>query len=237
MKKIISVEIIYNSADLVPPYTHSFHIKTYNEDNYLNVKLNLKYLEREELTEEEILAEGFTLNDDFSWEGSLDKVWKQRIEKQAETAQINTQSDISGEELAVKIFTEDTSVYGVPKDIQSWTYLMQELVQAVYEVSGKELPLKIRYRKVEPGKKSYKIDIQPYFKNLSIEAFKETPGQTGKHSIPLNWGELRKLMERIYINDMYPEHASAKDPVKEGSYIDPGDGLWYRFNNAIKSPS
>src|SRR5688572_9901646 len=65
----------YDSGIVPPPYSHVFRLMLDWSNGDLDVVLDLHYTDREDLTNEEILDEGFTLNDDYSYKGTLNTVW------------------------------------------------------------------------------------------------------------------------------------------------------------------
>ena len=65
----------YQTAENIPaPFAHAIEING-SLDQELELSFELTYLDREDLTEDEILEEGFTTNDNFTWKGTLPKVW------------------------------------------------------------------------------------------------------------------------------------------------------------------
>ena len=58
----------YNTGSIPAPFCHKYKIviSKNSPEQYL-VDLNLEYYGRDEITEEEIFDEGFTLDDNYKW--------------------------------------------------------------------------------------------------------------------------------------------------------------------------
>ena len=108
----------------------------------INVDLKLTYTHRDELDADEIEAEGFTDNDDYEWKGALEKVWSDELEKVLKKTQMGG-SMLQDEEFDFLTleWETDTTKKGQPKNTEDWLYFAQELLQAIYETSEKELSL------------------------------------------------------------------------------------------------
>ena len=65
----------YDSGILPPPYSHVFRLALDWSTGVLRTQLDLHYTDREELSEQEIFDEGFSLNDDSHFQGKLAAVW------------------------------------------------------------------------------------------------------------------------------------------------------------------
>ncbi|MFW5759694.1 MAG: hypothetical protein ACOCXH_01795, partial [Cyclobacteriaceae bacterium] len=111
-------------------------------------------------------------------------------------------------------------------DIEKWTYLIQELTQAILEKSKKELPLQMGIMQIDEQKRENIQWLEFSFVHCSIKDEKGMP--------VLNWHKGRELMRLIYMLDF--EEPSTVSKNNPGIYIDPGDGYWYLLGKGAKNP-
>lgn len=195
--------ISYQTVHLPPPFAFAYTLELDVKKNSLAVKYQLEYLNRDSLSEEEILEEGYSPDDDFQWNGELDNVWSMYIKP--ELQKIKTGQPKENDPIWIHAKTDQ--VEGNLKDLEQWDFLLQELIQAIYEQSGYEKPLKLKIITRERGRSEfYEIDGQFTTRSALIN---------GK---PIAWDVLQTLLSTIYTVE-FDEEA---DPVKEPA----GDGLW-----------
>src|SRR5690606_27844448 len=106
----------------------------------LIAELELHYTDREDLTEDEILDEGFTANDDFSYKGALDSVWKKVVSIEFEKTKWSGRQLEEGGLTLAAIENGKTASAKTPADQEAWQMLAQDVIQAIYETSKKEAP-------------------------------------------------------------------------------------------------
>lgn len=232
---ISNVEISYFTPDLPPPYCYNYFLSATVEKQGLKVEFKLQYIDREDIEEEEILAEGFTMSDDFSFNGDLPAVWKRELITQLERTKFlkGTPRD-HPIHLIFKNSGLNETHEGYPSDLNSWEYFLQELVQAVFEAGKKERPLEIRYKAIDTQKKAEEIVLNVSF--LSRTASKSFEVNGKKETTTIAFKELKKIFKAVYMPDYLPEKADQRQPVKPGRYLNPGDGLWYEFGKALLNP-
>lgn len=230
---ISSAEISYFTPDLPPPYGYNYLLTAAIEKEGLKVKFRLEYIDREELEEEEILAEGFTLDDDFSFEGSLPDVWKNEL-----LAQLAKTSFLKGNPeqypIHLKLNAPDETYEGYPSDYDHWEYFLQELVQGIFEAGMKERPLELTFRSIDHKKQQEVITLKVSF--LSRTAVKSMERSGKKVESTIAFKDLKKVLKAVYMPDYIQETAHKKLPEKPGKYINPGDGLWYEFGKSLLNP-
>ncbi|MFN3403612.1 MAG: hypothetical protein ACK40G_05905 [Cytophagaceae bacterium] len=235
MENFKSFTIQYEPAGLIPPFSHFFVINGFNEKSYIKVELELKYIDRERLSEEEILEEGFSLNDDFSWKGKIAADWILPVCSVLNNC--NYTSENPGEDyIYLKFDDGNKQQEGFPVNIEAVSYLIQELVQAIYETSGKESPLKLGFKNIDESEIT-NIDISAEFSTRTLKISRELSGRRNlKEIINPEWEKLKPVLKAIYIPDYLEEHGSTKSPNKNGTYLNPGDGRWYKFNEGVINP-
>ncbi len=230
---ISSVEISYFTPDLPPPYAYNYLLTAAIDKEGLKVKFRLEYIDREELEEEEILAEGFTLDDDFSFEGNLPVVWKNEL-----LTQLDKTSFLKGNPeqypIHLKLKTAGETYEGYPSDYNNWEYFLQELVQGIFEAGMKERPLELYFRSIDHKRQQEAITLKASFLSRTAVRSTENSGKTTDSTI--SFKELKKILKAVYMPDYIQEKAQTKSPEKPGKYINPGDGLWYEFGKSLLNP-
>ncbi len=76
MKKI---RIEFRTLDVPAPFAHDYTLSL-ELDKDIKARYQINYKGRENLSEEEIIEEGYTLDDDFEWKGEINSAWLQQIE-------------------------------------------------------------------------------------------------------------------------------------------------------------
>ena len=113
----------YDSGIVPPPFSHVFRLALDWSKGSFSAQLDLHYTDREELTEQEIFDEGFSLEDDYRYQGNVPSVWIGPVKQLLLATHWTNQED--------------------------WQMMAQDLIQAIYELEKKEAPLTVQYRKVE----------------------------------------------------------------------------------------
>ena len=130
------IEIEYDSGVMPPPYSHIFKLKIGFGKNFLDTQLDLVYTDREEITEDEILNEGFSVDDDFHFQGEIPKVWEKPLrDLYAKSKWSNKKLD---EEGGIKLLAKDSQgqiVRTIPLNQEEWQFLSQDYIQAIYEIT------------------------------------------------------------------------------------------------------
>ncbi len=228
--------------EIPPPYAHAYKIslsksKSKENKNITELKVNfeIEYIFRDGLSNEEILAEGFSENDDYHWEGVLPAVWLTEIEDfLGKTAyQYEVLND-----LYLKINDDKKT----PENLEEWQYFVQELLQAIYEKAEHSLPLLIRLRSVETDKNADKtadksvvksvvkngitLVLEPSFVERKVVASLKKNKE--KHQIiPISWEHFGLTLQKIYQLEYLQDKAREEEPQKNGFFIDNGQGFWY----------
>jgi len=226
---IIRLEIEYDSGTIPPPFSHVFKLKLGFEKDFINTSFKLHYTDRDEVTEDEILNEGFTLNDDYDFVGEIPKVWEQPLKKLYAQSKWSNKTALE-DEGGIRLLAKD--IHGkisraVPTNPQEWLYLSQEFIQAIYEINKREAPLTVRFRQVNKQGEITDYELTVRFSIREIELLiNNTPRKIG-------WEETKPLLSYIYLPDYNYEVAKETPPTKRGTYIDCGDGFWHEFGKGV----
>lgn len=235
-QRLNALEIDFQTLLLPPPFSHTYRITAALAGDELGIHFEIHYTEREQLSKEEILEEGFTPEDDYRWEGTLPKAWTFAMLEQLRKSNklFEVPKSHAQQLLSLNIRYENgEQLSGIPNNQETWEYFAQEMIQAIYEISKKEMPLEILYQEINDQAK-LQISIQPSFSQRKVRIHSQQQGKLYKQEH--EWARLKPLLETVYLPDYQAELASTEEPRKPGSYISPGDGLWYELGKAVTNP-
>ncbi|MCK5704953.1 MAG: hypothetical protein KAI29_27565 [Cyclobacteriaceae bacterium] len=219
----------YNTGPIPPPFCHKYKIVILkSKHEKYQVDLNLEYYDRDEITEDEIFDEGFSLDDDYKWKGNLPQVWGHEIERNLKSANWKKRPGPGndGSELIIRISQDNQSEVLQPSSTREWEIFIQEIIQAIFELSKKEAPLHISFLSGESKNHGEKVEFVFSFANRNVLLISSKNGQN-----PMDWKEGEKLLKYIFAFNYMPESGFEKIPEKPGDYISPGDGLWYELSS------
>jgi hypothetical protein len=229
------VLIKFQTASIIPaPYSYYYLLELNNLEKEVGVNLTLSYLDREELDEESILDEGFTLHDDYTWKGELPQVWLAELEKMLGKDSLTVKDKISETDNFIEVEItqkESEKVVLYPIDREKWDYFLQEIIQSVYEVSKKELPFELEYLSIGQ-KKTMNILLKASF---SIRTFTIKSGENEPTVVSWKW--VNEVMSTVFRAEFLMEEALEAIPKQPGTYLAIGDGLWYPMYTAIVEPT
>ncbi|CAG4998269.1 hypothetical protein DYBT9275_01966 [Dyadobacter sp. CECT 9275] len=222
--------IRFQTAPAIPaPFSHYDTLKLdITSATELHVDFAISYLDRDELTEEEILDEGFTMDDDFKWKGAFSPIWIKEFEKIFTSSKIIRQREEKEYEdfVEIELQEEEKRVTVYPVDRERWAYFIQEFMQAILEIAGREKPFELTYLQI--GDNPVQLDLKASFADKSFVISKNSgrPAQ-------LDWQQLQKILDTVYKAEFIPDEAATSKPKKDGKYISAGDGLWYQLGVAV----
>ena len=230
------VDIRYQTRSLPPPYSYCYALELRPEDKAIRVRLDWKYTDRDELTDEEIIEEGFSADDDFFWEGALPSVWKAALHELLHDTRWVAETATNDSTLRVtvtKSAKEKEEVEGSPHNHAEWEYFLQEAVQAIYEAAQRERPLRLEYLFWE-SHKPVEFRWEASFLHRRFTMMRVMDEQQPERLLP--WHQLRPLLQEWYVPDYDPEKAERDVPRQAGEYVNPGDGRWYQLGKAATNP-
>lgn len=224
--------LYYASPEPVePPYQMEARLSCSGWDHApLHWKFQLRYLDREDFSKADLQAAGLSLASEWSWEGSLPKVWTQRISRSLEAWKPgNPRSNAQDPEL----FVESQGQVWVPKDPgteeETW---VQALFQGIMELADKEEPLYLAFQFLDTQGKYKRIQGHLSFAALQF-SFEDMQGGEGLCS---DWEGLQTLMLDFYQGDFNPELAREELKQNRGLAVFPGDGWWYVAGEGLRQP-
>ena len=238
MNKEISIPgryiIRFQTAGAIPaPFSHydSLELNILSTDK-LDVDFAITYLDRDELTEDEIFDEGFTMDDDFKWKGSVSPIWTKEFQDILASSKIIRKREEKEFEDFVEIeFEEDGKfVTAYPVDTERWAYFIQEFMQGILEIAGREMPFELTFMDV--ADKTTTIDLKASFADKSFSVKNAASGTK-----TMEWKKLQSMLDIIYNAEFIADEALTKTPSRKGKYISAGDGLWYELGVAVVDSS
>ena len=230
-----SIRIKFQTAAALPaPYSYYYTLQLTPEGKNLGIDLALHYLDRDELDEEMILEEGFSMDDDYSWTGTLPPIWQAELARVLEelvpapTVEVGEHDNYLVVEIQPPTGQESTMT---PGDRGMWEYFQQEMIQAIYEASGKERAFEMEYLEIE-AKSELRIKVDASFarRDFSIRMNNSQPRT-------LDWKWTKEVMETVFKADFLPPQTPEEVPRFSGRYLEVGDGVWYEFNETLVEPS
>ncbi|MEZ0606993.1 hypothetical protein ACAW74_00695 [Fibrella sp. WM1] len=225
-----SLLVRFQSAGMIPPpYTHFYTLLAKPVGNRLSVEFAITYTDREELDEEDITGEGFTLNDDFSWSGQLGEAWLPILRKLLDQTKLDSfnEADLGEQDDFVEVTIEPsggTPSPGTPTDPEPFLYAIQELIQAIYEAGGKEKPFELIYLNYNRAG-DLELRLNASFAERSVRLMRYQNRQEKTRQLP--WETLQQVMSTIYAYDYNPEDSLPRPPKRDGQYLNLGGDEWY----------
>lgn len=221
--------IRFQTAPSVPaPFSHYDTFKLFiDSDKKINIDFSINYIDRDELSEDEILDEGFTMDDNYSWKGAVPALWIEEFRSIFSTSHIIRKREEKEFEdfVEVELDEEGKRVTVYPVDKERWAYFVQELMQAVFEVSGRENPFELTYLNLDEGTE---LNLRASFADKTFTLSKNQGSAKN-----LEWKRLQEVMDTVYKAGFLDELSVDKKPSKKGKFLSAGDGLWYELGVAV----
>jgi hypothetical protein len=223
----------YQTAENLPaPFAHAIEINGVIEQgvSHLELSFELTYLDREEFTEDELAEEGFTINDNFSWKGTLPKIWSDIVFGNLKSANVLHIKSLEPHQEFWQVDFEEKAFY--PKDTEQFKYLIEELQQAVYEKAEKESPLKLTFLKNQSGE-HIEVNISASFVERKLEYTHNNIKEAQIETKILDWEELNFILKNTFSGDFETDFALKNHPSHKGLFVNTGDELWYEVGKSL----
>lgn len=215
------MKIFLRSAPHIPPpYSYELTIELRATESSIQAQVSYVFTNREELTEQEILDEGFEPDGDFAWQGKLPQNWLRYFHQLPNNLNPACEAIQVGD---VEISIENNAQLFVPQLPDTWILFAQELFQAALEMEKVEKPLHIYFRfqgTVLPS--NCEVDVS--FARLSGK--RKTADKAPEAEIL--WTDCQLLMALLF------EGEETAGPIKKPSSQDlvafsSDNQLWYVF--------
>jgi hypothetical protein len=220
------MNIKFQTSSLVPaPYAYAIQLDlNENKDRSLSYNLELEYLDRDQLTEEEILDEGFTLSDDIKLEGKLPQTWAEELKILLSKTERTDKTELEDSEDFWFLEIDKDQFY--PKNVRQWAAFLEQIRQAILENNELEKPLEITFVEISNKEKSTTVFKGSFTKRTLIV---ET-GDGQKEN--LKWSQLSAFLKDIFSGDFDYENATSKPKNADGIYINLGDEFWFEVGKS-----
>ncbi len=227
-----TLQIRYQSARLLPAPYANFYTLTAQPmaTGVVDIDFQITFPDRDELDDDELLAEGYTRDDDFAWKGRLPDTWRTALSQLADQTQLRPFEEDQLDEH--DDFFEITLVdgnganrKGQPRNAEDWAYLAQELIQAAYEAGGREAAFDLHFMDLTDPKGDREVNLSASFAARNVQAELIQGRSERRKTLP--WAELHRIMQVIYAVDFDPEMALLKRPRHDGQFLNLGSDEWY----------
>ena len=203
--------------------------------NALQIDLTMTYPDRDDIDEDELIAEGFSRDDDFNWSGQLSRAWLDSLTHLADKTRLRlfTEDDLGEDDdfWDLTISADKDSRQGRPDNTDDWQYLLQELVQALYELMGRERPFTLTYLQLDEQQEEHEVRLTASFAERTVNVI--ISRNRRERTQTLSWTALQRIMSKVYEHDFDPEDAQLKRPRLDSPRLDPpagdypaGDKIW-----------
>ena len=220
-----SLTIRYQTSELIPaPFANAIEI-IIDLSVELKYQFELTYLDRDQLSEEEILEEGFSTKDDIALKGILKEPWIIALKSLISETKKTYPNELKEDQEFWEINIEEDIFF--PKNIKPWKIFIDQFQQACLEQNLIEKPLEINIcRKDNELETSFLII--GCFENRTLEVI--TNGILSKH---LDWNKLNPFLMNLYSGEFDFEKATEIVAKKTGLFINLGDELWYEVGKSL----
>lgn len=218
------------SENIPPPFAHAIELSgEIAQNKELAISFELTYLGRDLLTEEEIVDEGFSMNDDFSWKGTLPDVWKDILFGNFKSAKPLKIKGLEPHQHFWQVEFDGPPFY--PANAEKLTYLLEEIQQAIFEKAERELPLDLIFYKNQSGE-TKEVAIKASFAERRLEITRTENDLVGKTSV-LPWEELNFILKNTFSGEYIMDTAFNQKPAHKGTFVSIGDGYWYEVGKSL----
>lgn len=237
---IKSFEIRFETSDNTPPpYSYMYILKGTPLEQHLALDYKIQYTHRDDLSVEEIVGQGFSLNDDLDLDGEISVAWAVQISQLLSKTKVATKrtenANVNFLEIDIINEQEEKSTF-IPANQDHWDYLCEELNQALLEVRQVERPLLLKFKKISATENTEYQFIKQFSKRMVVVKSKAKNGE-GKE-VNLSWQEGKDFLELVFKPDYFVEEAQTDEPTKqEGFFINTGDEFWYEAGQSLMNRS
>ena len=219
------INIKFQTSALQPaPYAYALQLDLKEGKNKtLAYDLEIEFLDRDSLTEEEILEEGFTLSDDVQVNGQLPQTWLEALKMLLSRTEKTDKDELEESEDLWYLDTGKDQFY--PKNVRQWADFTEQIRQAILEDSGLEKPLEITLVEITAAGKTTTV-IKGSFARQTLVVEKEGNRKS------LKWTQLNAILRDLYSGDLDYEQATTRQKNAPGIYLNFGDEYWFELGKS-----
>jgi len=228
-------QLFYESPNNVPAPYHleaAFIFEDFLTENP-RVEVSIQYIDRDDFSREELMAEGLNVEDQFVWSGNLSIAWRNRLETSFLLFQSGS-CNPRDEEPFITLESSDTTT-AVPISLETEDTLLQEFMQSILEVAGNEMPLYLGFQFTDADGEWTRIEGEMSFFDLKYTY--RSGGENGLVRFTDQWIELQELMQALFIGEFIFEKGVEDLKPKTQFAVYPGDGKWYVAGDTWFRPS
>ncbi|GAB2569060.1 hypothetical protein [Spirosoma areae] len=224
------LQIRYQTARSLPaPYAYFYTLTAEAVGREIQVDLAITYPDRDDIDDDELIAEGYTRDDDFSWSGRLPGAWLDTLTQLVSKTRLQPlDEDALGEDDDFWAIMLDSGgkepKQGRPQQADDWQYTVQELMQAAYESIGRERPFDLTYLSLSQ-QNEFNLHLTASFAERSVTVVNIQSGRERTRTLP--WASLQRLMRQVYEHEYDPNDAQLKRPKRAGNWLNLGGEEWY----------
>ena len=226
------LQIRYQTARSLPaPYAYFYTLTAKPAGaSEMQVDMAITYPDRDDIDDDELIAEGFSREDDLTWSGRLPVSWSETITGLTRATRIQPldEETLGEDDDFWEITIENDNgakKQGFPPNADDWQYTVQELIQAIYERTNRERPFNLIYLDNSTGATPSEIRLTASFAERSIRFVRVQNKREQNRTLP--WSMLQKLMSKVYEHDFNPDEAQLKRPTRSGQWLNLGNEEWY----------
>ncbi|TAH19260.1 MAG: hypothetical protein EAZ08_08795 [Cytophagales bacterium] len=237
---IQSFEIRFETSENTPPpYSYTYILKGTPKEQHLALDYQIVYTLRDDLSVDEIVGQGFSLNDDIDLDGEVSALWTEQFSQLLKKTKISTKrtENSNANFLEIDIVNElgEKSTFS-PVNHEQWEYLCEELSQALLEVRQVERPLLLRFKKISPNEYA-EFQFITEFSKRSVLIKSKAKNAVAKE-VSLSWQEGKDFLELVFKPDYFVEEAQTDEPISQnGFFINIGDEFWYEAGQSLMNRS
>ena len=222
-----NLQVRYQTARSLPaPYAYFYTLTARPTGNEVQIDLAITYPDRDDIDDDELIAEGFTRDDDFNWSGRLPNAWLRAFGDVADKTRLQpVDEEQLGEDDDFWDISFDGSQTGKPTNADDWQYLIQELIQATYEADKRERPFELTFLDSRgPGRE---LVLTASFADRTV-VIRERSHRDGSRTLP--WSTLQRVMSTVYSVDFDPDTTLDRRPKTTGQWLNLGTDDWYEIS-------
>lgn len=226
------LQIRYQTARSLPaPYAYFYTLTARPTANgSLDVTFSITFPDREDIDDDELIAEGYTRDDDFQWSGRLPNTWQRTLTDLVNKTRLNplVEEELDEDEAFLELTIElpnGQKQQGQPRSQDEWDYLVQELMQAAYEAGGREAPFILTYLDLNSKPDSLEVNLSASFTERAVQIERIQGRNERRKTLP--WSDLHRIMSAVYEHDYDPDAAQLKRPRRDGQWLCLGTEEWY----------
>lgn len=217
--------LFHTAADIPPPLAFRALIRIRKEGDYTHVAFSREFTGREEIPVQEIEAEGFSQDDDFSWDGILPGFWMDEAMKLAEETEWKEAS-----ETQVLLSASENGEWISPSRETGWILFCEELIQASLEEGGRELPMEMAFGELLKNNFYEQLSLEWRFAQREIYA----QSKDGNRQVfsGRDWDEGAAQL-KIWMEEEAGKNDLYQPPRSKGNYWLINDELWLPARSRI----